>query len=293
IWGAKTDSGFAPSGRPGMTTCMLCFPESRVPASSRLVVRAQRALLFDVPLAFLLGRALVMCLFAVRDADFHLGAIVLPVHRKWYQGQALAFDCADQFVDLGAMQQQLAGAAVFGDHVGGCRQQRRDRRAEQEQFAAFHQCVRVGEIDAPGAQALHFPALQRDAGFVAFVDVVLVARALVERDRRRALAILFFLLRHARYNESFSIPVLATAIHGRGDATRRYVCRFTARRWFASRRNRCSISSMRLKLTRGAFPGVSAHRCPSMMASTWSLASTCVSLAGPSIFPPATRSTAP
>src|SRR6185437_8713360 len=225
-------------------------------ASPGLVVGAQGALLFEIPLAFFLGGALVVRLLAVRDADFHLGAVLLPVHRQRHQRQALAFDRADQLVDFRAMQQQLAGAAVFGDHVGGCRQQRRNRCADQKQFALQHHGVRVGEIDAPRAQTLHFPALQRNAGLVALVDVVLVARALVERDQESP-------------------------------------CRSIARRWSASRRSRCSISSMRSKLTRAASTGASVQTFPNTMANTWSRASTCVLPGSPSIFPPATRWIAP
>src|SRR6185437_2665139 len=291
--GVETDSGFTPSGRPGMTKGFTIprFPDSPIPRfpdsprSPRLVVRAQRALFFEVPLAFFLGRALVVCTLAARDADFDLDVVVLPVHRQRHQGQALAFDRADEFVDFRAVQQQLAGPAILGDHVGGRGQQWRNRRAEQEKLAVLHQRVCVGKVDAPGAQAFHFPALQRDAGFVALVDVVLVAGALVERDRRQTVAVFFFLLRHARYNVVNS--------HAAGSArNQENSCRSIARRWFALRRNRCSTSSMKLKLTRGASPGASAPRCPSTMASTWSRAWTCDSPGSPSIFPPATRSIA-
>src|SRR6185437_16422333 len=84
---------------------------------SPAVVGAQRPLFFEVPLSLLCVRALVVRLLAARDADLDLGAIALPVHRERDQGKALALDRADQLVDFGAMQQQLAGAAIVGDDM--------------------------------------------------------------------------------------------------------------------------------------------------------------------------------
>jgi len=92
-------------------------------------------------------------------------------------------------LSISAVQQQLARAAVFRDDVGRGRDERHDRRTEQEDLAALDDRIGVAEVDAPGAQALHLPALEGDAGLVVLVDVVLVARALVLRDRRVALLV--------------------------------------------------------------------------------------------------------
>src|SRR5690348_15031638 len=232
------------------------------------VVCTQRALLLDVPLALFFAGALVVRLLAARNADLDLGAIALPVHGERDQGQALALDRADQLVDFGAMQQQLAGAAIVGNDMGRGRDQRRDRCPEQEQLAALDQRVGIGEVDAARAQAFDFPSLQRDAGLVALVDVVLVASALVQGDCRSALGIVVFFPGHARYNGERSRARLALR-------AKEYSCRSIAMRWFATRRNRCSTSSTTSKLTRDASPGAWGHTSPSMMTSTWWRGWTC------------------
>src|SRR5512143_735926 len=100
-------------------------------ASPQRILLPQRALFFPIPVAFLLGVALVVVLFAARECDLDLDAIVLPVHRGRHDRVALALDRTDQLVDLLLVQQQLARAPVVGDDMRRCRQQRWNRRAEQ------------------------------------------------------------------------------------------------------------------------------------------------------------------
>jgi hypothetical protein len=95
-------------------------------------VRAHGALFFDLPVALLFGIALVVFLLAAGQADLDFDLVALPVHRGGHQGVALALDGADQLVDFLAMQQQFAGASVFGDDVGGGADQWRYRCADQE-----------------------------------------------------------------------------------------------------------------------------------------------------------------
>ena len=147
---------------------------------------------FAGPVAFLFGVALVVVLLAAGHADFDLDPVVFPVHRGGHQRVALAFDCTDQLVDFLAMQQQLACAPVVGDDVGRGGNQRRDRSAEQINLAVLDRCVAIAEIDSSGTQAFDFPALQGDTGLVALIDVILVARALVQRDGR--IGVLGFIL---------------------------------------------------------------------------------------------------
>src|SRR5205814_3283703 len=52
---------------------------------SGLVLRPQHALLLAVPLAVLLGGALVVLLLAPREAELELGAVVLPVERQRHE----------------------------------------------------------------------------------------------------------------------------------------------------------------------------------------------------------------
>src|SRR3954470_5524511 len=171
-------------------------------ASRAAILRPHHALLLAIPVALLLGVALVVLLLAAREAEIDLDAVLLPVERERNERVALALDRADELVDLCAVEEQLARAPVFGDDVRRGRDQRHDRRAEQEDLAGLHDRVRIAEIHAPGAQALHFPAFERDAGLVMLVDVILVARALVQRDRAATVLVLAFRFRHVRYNRS-------------------------------------------------------------------------------------------
>ena len=91
------------------------------------------------------------------------------------------------------VQQQLAGAALVGDDVGRGRDQRRDLRAEQEHLAARDDRVGFADVGAAGADRLQLPALQGQAGLEALLEVVLVARALVQGDGAAAGALAFIL----------------------------------------------------------------------------------------------------
>lgn len=162
------------------------------------VVRAHGALLFALPVAFLLGIALVVRLLALGQANFHLHLVALPVEGHGDEGVALALDGADERVDLFPVQQHFARAAVVGHHVGGGADERRDRGADQEDFALDDHGVAVAEIDAAGAQRLHFPALQFKAGFEALVDVVLVACAFVQRNGTARVFVFVLRLGHVR-----------------------------------------------------------------------------------------------
>ena len=76
-----------------------------------------RALLLALPVAVLLGVALVVFLLALGQGELELDLVGLPVRGGRDQGVALALDLADQLVDLVPVQQQLARAAVVGDDV--------------------------------------------------------------------------------------------------------------------------------------------------------------------------------
>ena len=93
-----------------------------------------------------------------------------------------ALDRPDQPLQLGVVQQQLAGAVRLGQHMGGGRAQRRQVGAEQEGLPVAQVHVGLGELRAPGAHGLHLPALQGDARLVALLDEVLVARLAVLGD---------------------------------------------------------------------------------------------------------------
>jgi hypothetical protein len=74
-------------------------------------------------------------LLALGQADFAFHAAALEVQVQRHQRVAGALDLADQLVDLGLVQQQLAGAQGFRMAPGGGGGQGADVGAEQEQLA--------------------------------------------------------------------------------------------------------------------------------------------------------------
>ena len=89
----------------------------------------------------------------------------------------------DQALQLGVVEQQLAGAVRLRHDVRGGRAQRCQVGAEQEGLAVAQVHVGLGELGAAGAHGLHFPALQRDARLVALLDEIVVARLAVLGDQ--------------------------------------------------------------------------------------------------------------
>ena len=128
--------------------------------------------LLALPVAGLLRGALVVALLAARQCDFKLGTPAFPVHCQRDQGIALALDCADQLVQLTAVQQQLAGAGWVRDLVGGGAGQWRDQAAEQPGLAVFDEYIALRQLHAALAQALDLPAFQREAGLEEFQRTV-------------------------------------------------------------------------------------------------------------------------
>src|SRR5690606_36558986 len=69
-----------------------------------------------------------------------------------------------------------------GDDVGGGLDERGDLGTEQVQLASADHRVAFADVGAARADRLQFPALQREAGLEALLQVVLVAGALVQRN---------------------------------------------------------------------------------------------------------------
>src|SRR5690606_13631331 len=144
------------------------------------------------------GLALVVALLALGQRDLELDLVALPVHRGGHEGVAVALHAADQVVDLAPVQQQLAAALGVGDDMGRGLDQRRDLRAVQEQLAIAHHRVAFADVRAAGANRLELPALQRHSRLEALVELVIVARAPVQRDGPVAVClILAALLAHS------------------------------------------------------------------------------------------------
>jgi len=111
-------------------------------------------------------------LLALGQADLALHAPALEVQVQRHQGIAGTLDLADQLVQFGAVQQQLAGAQGLGMAEGGRRGQRADVGAEQEQFAVAHDDIGLLDLYLAFADGLDFPPLQYDAGFIPVLDEV-------------------------------------------------------------------------------------------------------------------------
>src|SRR6476660_9908515 len=74
-----------------------------------LPLGAQQAASLAFPAALLLGFALIVQLFAARERKLNLGtAFFIEIQLEGDEGHPLAFDCADELVDLAAVQEQLA-----------------------------------------------------------------------------------------------------------------------------------------------------------------------------------------
>src|ERR1044071_4229263 len=69
----------------------------------------QQASLFAIPVALLLGLALVVQLLALGERQLDLGAaLVVEIELERHQRHAFALDRADQLADLALVQQQFA-----------------------------------------------------------------------------------------------------------------------------------------------------------------------------------------
>lgn len=142
----------------------------------------EQPLFFPFPVPILVACPLVMEFFTLCDADLQFRHAFLPIQGCRHQGIALALDQADQFIQLAAMQQQFAGADGVRVDMGGGSAEGHDMGAEQERLAILDGDVTLFDLNPPLTQALHFPALQGDAGFVAFFDEIVVPRLFIERD---------------------------------------------------------------------------------------------------------------
>jgi hypothetical protein len=168
------------------------------------------ALLVAFPVALLDRGALVVQLLALGDADLELDPALFPVHGGGHQGVALAFDQADELVELVAVQQQFAGARRVRRDVGGGAQQRVDGAAEDEGLAILDGDIALLDVDVPGAQRLDLPSLQRDARLVALLDEVVMPGLLVQGNGIAGGSGLFFCAFH-HGSEFYMICAHATA----------------------------------------------------------------------------------
>src|SRR5204862_2176318 len=115
--------------------------------------------------------ALVVRLLPAREADLDLDLAVLEVGLQGHEGVALLAHLAAQLVDLAAVEEELAVAALgvvleVAVAVGP------DAAADQEQLPPPQLDERVAEVQPALADALHLRAHQGDAGLRALEDLV-------------------------------------------------------------------------------------------------------------------------
>lgn len=140
------------------------------------------ALFLPLPVFFFEVGTLVVELFAFGQANFKLCPAACPMQVKWDEGVASAFDFSDQGGEFLAVHEQLAGARGVGNFMRAGLFEWREVGANQKCFPSLEHDVGFGDLCATGAQAFDFPALQHQPGFVAFLDVIIMARASVDRD---------------------------------------------------------------------------------------------------------------
>ena len=134
------------------------------------------------PIAVFLYPSFVVLPLSFGQPDFYLGPASRPIHGRWDQCIALAFDRPEQADQLAAVQQQLACARGIGRDVPGRRWQGVDQAAEQEGLIVLEQHVAVRELYSSFPQRFDLPTLERDSSLESFLDVVFEACPLVERD---------------------------------------------------------------------------------------------------------------
>jgi len=143
---------------------------------------AEQAAFLALPVATLLGFALVVQLFAARESQLELGApAVVEVDAQGNERHAFALDRADQLVRFALMQEQFSRAArlmvqaiglkVFGD-IG----------VDEKDLAILLAGVGFGDVRLSLPQRFHLRAAKRNPGLEGVLDEVREARLPVFGD---------------------------------------------------------------------------------------------------------------
>jgi hypothetical protein len=126
--------------------------------------------------------ATVVGLLAAGETDLDLGsALAGEVQAKRDERQALRLRPAEQLVDLGAAEEQLAnplGLVVVAIGLF----ERRDMGADQPRLVAFDARVGIGQVDLAGADRLDLGAGQDEAGLERLLDRELIPRPPIQGD---------------------------------------------------------------------------------------------------------------
>ena len=145
-----------------------------------------QAAVLALPVALLLGVALVVLGLALGERDLGLDPAALVVEVERNEGEALLLDLADQAPDLLLVHEQLLGPVGFGLDMGRRAAERVDAAADQPQLAVADDDVAVGQLHLAGTDRLDLPAGEDHPRLVPLLDVVLEAGTAVLGDRHRS-----------------------------------------------------------------------------------------------------------
>ena len=124
-------------------------------------------------LFFLDSIAFVMQFFASAKSEFDFDESVLKVHFERNERVTLLLDFSAEFVDFGAVEEQLSRATgvnvVVTAHLI-----RRNMCAEHKHFAVFDYDETISEVDCSETYGLHFTPDERDARLVGVLDEIVV-----------------------------------------------------------------------------------------------------------------------
>ena len=142
-----------------------------------------------------------------------LGPAVLPVQFERHQRVALRSTAPISLFSSerlsSSLRVRIGSGTMCVEAVGSAEMCAPKRNASR----VLDEDVGFLELRPAGAQALHLPALQRDAGFVRFLDEVLVARLAILRDHRIARGCGLVLLAHRGRGRCGSANCMPRRLH--------------------------------------------------------------------------------
>src|SRR5690606_856079 len=148
----------------------------------RSAVGLEEARLLALPVALLLGLALVGHLLAARDAEEELGhAALVEIELEGHEGHALPADALVEPGELGAVDEELAPAAfVMAEGrrlgIGG------NVAVDEPELPALDRCIALGDLGLAVPEGFHLRSLEHDPGLDLVLDEIVVPGAAVLRD---------------------------------------------------------------------------------------------------------------
>src|SRR5262245_57047856 len=170
---------------PGLAPGVFDLQSSQISVTTiagRLSLGPQQPSALPLPAALLLGFALVVQLLAARERKLELGAALLvEIELEGHERHSLALDRPHEFVDLPAVQEELAHA--LGRMVEAASLQVfRDIGVDEPDLAAARISVGCRDRRLAAAQRLHLCAGEREAGLERLADLIVEARLAIVGD---------------------------------------------------------------------------------------------------------------